>query len=79
MHLEDRYRVGIVYFISDGEYIKIGYTFNLLDRLASLQCGNAKTLFVKDKYYCQFPFEEEQYLHKKYKNQRMRGEWFNIA
>jgi hypothetical protein len=76
LKLREQYRVGVIYFITDGEFTKIGYTFNLPERLSSLQTANPKELRIKKYYFVQFPYEEEQRLHLKYKSNRIRGEWF---
>lgn len=65
-----------IYFISDGEYIKIGYTNkeNSDGRLKSLQTGNARELFS----LCEIPGDRniEKELHKKFKDIYVRGEWY---
>lgn len=64
-----------VYFISDGEHIKIGYTEqSVSSRLATLQTGNPKRLVV----LCEISGgrEFELQLHQKFKALHVRGEWF---
>jgi hypothetical protein len=80
--LYNRYRVGIVYFICEEDnlfIVKIGYTFNLVERLTQLQTAHYKKLIVKKFYFTQFPYEEEQRLHEKYKDNNIRGEWYTEA
>lgn len=65
-----------IYFISDGEYIKIGYT-NKKDsnnRLKSLQTANARELFS----LCEIPGYRkiEKELHNKFQHFHVRGEWY---
>jgi hypothetical protein len=67
-----------VYYIKCGDYTKIGYTFNLPERLQTLQVSNPIKLIVVKTELCQFPNIRETYLHKKYKHLCVRGEWFNI-
>ncbi len=76
--LYERWRVGVIYFITDGVYTKIGYTFNLPQRLAVLQTANPKQLVVANYYYAQFPHVEEQRLHLEHSDALVRGEWFRL-
>lgn len=69
----------MVYFITDNEFVKIGFTNseNIINRINSLQIGNPKKLELL------FSIEQgtkkfESYLHKYYKNYKIMGEWFNL-
>jgi hypothetical protein len=76
-----RYRVGCVYYICEKDnlnIVKIGYTYNLPERLNQLQCAHYKQLIVKEYYFTQFPQYEEQRLHKLYKSFHIRGEWYRL-
>ena len=70
-----------VYFITDGDYIKIGVANNLENRLSALQTSNAKELKIlfsipmKDK---ESAYALELFLHNTYKSKNVRGEWFDI-
>ena len=72
------YKVGCVYYIQEEKTknIKIGWCWNLLKRLKCLQVANSQTLNVIKYELSQFPYEKEQYLHKKYKDYHIRGEWY---
>jgi len=70
---------GCVYFISDGEYIKIGWTYNLPKRLATLQTSNARRLNVVRSIICLDPESFELRLHDKFADKLVLGEWFNIT
>jgi len=72
-------KVGCVYFITDGKYIKIGYTYNLPDRLSSLQTSNVKELSVVRSIICLNPESFEEQLHMKFTDKRVRGEWFKLT
>jgi len=69
----------MIYFITDGQYIKIGKSKNPIKRLKNLQTSNAKTLRfiyifnVKDSY--------EKRLHKLFKNYQTNScnEWFDLS
>tara|TARA_Y100001973_G_C5206952_1_gene342190 strand:+ start:1684 stop:2292 length:609 start_codon:yes stop_codon:yes gene_type:complete len=71
---------GEVYIISDGRYVKIGFTSNYKDRLPKLQCGNPNKLkkitVIKNKTE-----QEEKKLHRNLKNNHsdlyVRGEWYD--
>lgn len=74
--LEERLRVGVIYFITDGEYTKIGYTYSLIVRLRELQVANARFLTVHSYYFTQYPQEEEKRIHQTYRERHVQGEWF---
>lgn len=63
-----------VYFITDGEYVKIGKADNPFQRLKDLQVSNVKIL----KIICLIPggSEMEQRLHRYFSDCKIRGEWF---
>lgn len=70
-----------VYFITDGEYVKIGVAQNVKSRLREIQTGNPKPLKVlythgvsdeKKAFYL------ESKLHAEYRDFRKTGEWFRI-
>lgn len=70
-----------VYFISDGEFIKIGKSNNPKKRMSELQVGNARDLHL----LFQIPtvsekaaFEAEKMLHRVYRDYSANGEWFKI-
>ena len=70
-----------VYFISDGEYVKIGVGVNPEKRMSELQTGNARELQL----ICKIPvktekdaFALENRLHQEYSAFSKNGEWFNI-
>lgn len=70
-----------VYFIRAGKRgaIKIGHARNVERRLEALQTGNAYRLEVIARIPCdskQHAIEIEQQLHKHFRKQRIRREWF---
>lgn len=67
-----------VYFITDGQYVKIGQTDNIEKRMKSLQTGNPKKLSLIHVIPTDEPNLIEWGLHKRYEKQRVRGEWFDI-
>lgn len=73
-----------VYFIQEGKgnhgYIKIGVSNNVNKRLDSLQTGNPRKLTLMASIKCDTPnnaYRLEKKLHKKFKSQCIRGEWFS--
>lgn len=71
---------GIVYLISDGTYIKIGYTkTSIKNRIEAMQTGNANKLEVIA--FSKVPKCEkiEKYIHYRYKDYRHRREWFKFT
>ena len=68
---------GKVYFLSDGEYIKIGFTTKTIEkRIKQLSTGSAKRIFCLG--YFQGTVEDESNLHRRFGKLRLRseGEWF---
>lgn len=70
-----------VYFISDGDFVKIGVTNNIKLRLSELQVGNARKLDC----ICLIPaknrnsaFSLEHNLHDIYERYYINGEWFDL-
>ena len=60
--------------VSADEYVKIGKTTNVLQRIRNLQCGNPHEL----RLFCAVAggAEVEAYLHKRLRRFHHRGEWF---
>jgi hypothetical protein len=65
----------MVYFITDGEFIKIGKSENPIKRMKKMQTGNARELKMLG-YYEDYDEELEGYIHKSFSEYRVRGEWF---
>lgn len=66
----------MIYFITDGEYTKIGVADDPHKRLRELQTGNARELTL----ICSIDgsYELERKLHKVLGNWRVLGEWFDV-
>lgn len=70
-----------VYFISDGEFVKIGVAESLPNRIKELQTGNPRKLFalyVIDTNSKIDALKIERDLHKLFSSVRCIGEWFEI-
>ena len=64
-----------IYFVSDGEYIKIGCTKqDIYSRINSLQTGNARQLICMGNI--PGDLEIEKNLHNRFKHLQEKGEWF---
>jgi hypothetical protein len=71
----------VVYYVTDGTFVKVGYTTNLAKRLATLQTGNARKLEVLKVIQFSTALEAykcEQRIHKSLTRYNVRGEWFDI-
>ena len=71
----------MIYFImQDNQYVKIGYSGTdegVNRRLSALQTGNPANLSL---YSTEHGDEDrERQLHKRFKDSRIRGEWFNLT
>ena len=70
---------GLIYLITDKEYTKIGATsYNVEKRLSELQTGNPKKLEVIGSYRVKNKLTTEKFLHKKFKEKNILGEWFKL-
>ena len=70
-----------VYFMDDGEFIKIGKAKSISARKRTLQTSNARNLSVAYVIPCkseEAAFYVESFLHKTYRRYQMNGEWFDI-
>lgn len=80
MYAED---VGIcVYFITDGEYVKIGISNSLSLRISHLQIGNPrelKPLHIIPVSDLKEALALEKDLHNYFSKKKVRGEWFSIS
>lgn len=65
-----------VYFLTDGNLIKIGYTEDITRRLAQLQTGNSRKLEVLS-VIPSGTKKTERAIHRNWRMDRVRGEWFN--
>lgn len=67
-----------VYFITDGEYVKIGVSSCFVSRLKAIQTGNPKRLYLYAKNNCTMNMarDMELKLHKMFSEYRTVGEWF---
>jgi hypothetical protein len=78
----ETYRVmNCVYFVTDGEFVKIGIAKLFAKRLSGLQTGSSREL----KPLCVCIFDNfilaqkyEKLLHDYFFEKRVRGEWFKI-
>ena len=78
---DQKNRIGFVYFINEGnnyDYFKIGCTYNLEDRLKSLQTGNRRKLKIYKSIKVTNIFEKEKELHNKFKSKKILNEWYKI-
>jgi len=75
-----RKKSGIVYLISDGEYVKIGGTsYNVPKRLLELQTGNARKLSVIGRYQVDYMVQSERMVQHKYKDRNVLNEWYKLS
>ena len=73
----DENKIGNIYFFSDMQYIKIGFTTETIQkRMSRLKTGNPKDIYCLCNYKGTILQEKE--LHKTFIKDRVRdnGEWF---
>lgn len=63
-----------VYFVEDGDAIKIGYGGHPTTRLGGLQVGNPRPLTLLGSYHA--TLADEKTLHDRFSTHWIRGEWF---
>jgi len=66
-----------VYLIESGGLIKIGYSSNFKSRIKSYKTHNSN-LNILGVFQTEKAFNIESRLHKKYKDFRVNGEWFDL-
>lgn len=72
--------MGNVYFVTEGSYIKIGYTSQEVEkRIRQLNTGSIHTLYVLG--WINGDKKTEKYLHTKFASSRVRynAEWFEAT
>lgn len=67
-----------VYFISDGQYCKIGYAADIKSRIRELQVGSATKLKLLYSFKTFDYSNIENQLHTLFANRHMSGEWYDI-
>lgn len=70
------------YFLTDGEYIKIGVAASLPNRIRQLQTANARrirALYIIPSENQREALRIEKTLHKYFQGKKLMGEWFNIS
>ena len=65
---------GFVYFMSDGEAIKIGKANDIKARLSGLQTSTHRPISVLGAVAG--GYRKERLLHRMFADRRLRGEWF---
>jgi hypothetical protein len=66
-----------VYFVTDGEQVKIGHAVDAANRLRSLQCSHTRPLTILATLLAHVSVE--RLIHRKFHHLRTRGEWFRQA
>jgi DNA-directed RNA polymerase subunit F len=66
-----------IYFISDGEFVKIGRATNVATRLSDLQVASPRNLTVLA--IVDAPPHSERELHRLFEDWHVRGEWFRLS
>ena len=67
----------MIYFVRCGDWIKIGMAQNVIERVQSIQAHNPYP--VKLLAVCKGYRAKEGALHRRFKNERRRGEWFVLS
>jgi hypothetical protein len=75
--IDDPTHRGVVYFITSGETVKIGYTTHLGKRLGDLKTGSPISMTVMD--YVRADKSIEAALQKALQSERLSGEWFTMS
>jgi hypothetical protein len=65
-----------IYIMKCGEYRKIGVSNNPEARRKTMQTGNPEAVILEHFEERDLPYVVESYLHRHFRNNRTRGEWF---
>lgn len=71
--------MGFVYFISTGQFIKIGKAIDLKKRLAQLQTSSPRRLTLVHVIECADMDAIERHYHQRFADRRAVGEWFKLT
>ena len=66
-----------IYFISDGDTVKIGRAIEPRKRLAELQCAHPSPLRILAAVLNHASLE--QAIHERFKGEKLTGEWFRLS
>ena len=69
--------MGCIYFITDGKFVKIGFSNNLKQRLVAMQSHSPYDL--KTVYVSEGTEKLERLFHDLFKDLKVRGEWFKYS
>lgn len=70
-------KIGSIYFAVAGEHVKIGFATDVGSRMQSLRTGNHQTIRIEESFTSYQA--AEKLLHKHFKADRVRGEWFKLT
>lgn len=70
---------GFVYFVHQGDHVKIGKTKDVAQRMSELQTAHALPIRLVAWIYTLHPGRIEAELLNEYAASRARGEWFNLT
>ena len=71
------HRGGFIYFVRVLDAVKIGHANNVQKRVHHVQCCNASPALLVGFYWVADPKSEEHGLHRRFRDQHIRGEWFS--
>jgi len=74
----DRKWPGYIYFIRRGEFVKIGLTINLENRIREIKRNSPETIIIIKFYETDDMVKEEIKWHHVFDSKRMTGEWFEL-
>jgi len=70
----------LVYIIECDGFYKIGFTRNSIeDRVRSFQHGNPHKISIHSTFMTFDAYRLERFLHEKFVQYRVRGEWFKLT
>lgn len=58
------------------KYYKVGFSNDVKARLKGIQTAHYEKIYLYDIFYCQHANKIEKLTHKKFSDNRVRGEWF---
>lgn len=68
-----------VYLVQVNEYVKIGVTKRLSDRMETFRTSNPYEVKILDAIPTADAYKAEKELHEMFKEKSMRGEWFKLS
>jgi hypothetical protein len=74
----NQHNKGFVYFVTDGDAVKIGKAVDVKQRISSIKVNNPREIIELQSIPTSDMGQIERSLHEWFDNYHIRGEWFDL-